>query len=802
MNFSKSIFSISTVVGSMMFFLGNAQIQGTMQWPLKSAVGFTDFDFNSVGNQVDLDPAPIMVKDYFCNNHTYDGHRGTDLVGWPFYWYKMEKNFIEVIAAAPGLIVYKQDGNYDKICQTNNPDVPPGNLIKIQHSDLTVATYQHLKKGSLTSKKVGETVAAGEFLGIMGSSGNSSNPHLHFELEDKNQNIIDPFFFSSPANCNTTTSSTWWATGVQKSYYESNINALMTHYSPPSIGGFCPDLEKINIREEFNPLDPIYFGVYYKYINSNDVTSINVLKPDNTIWLAMSVVQPSTNWNYSYLSQQKTLPDVPGTWSFKATFGGKTYSKTFTVVRPGIKSIFSLTNLCPGNIISVQFTLTNLHPAYLKTFKLQLSDKFGSFSNPVTLATKSFANLNFTTPISGTIPTNTPPGTAYRVRIISTGANEFFADNKKDIIIGIGYNEIYPISQPDFINHQNCGSYDPPKLKGTIPAFGGSGNYSYLWEKSTNNINWSPIFMLPPSPPDYDPGVISQTTFYRRTVITNTCTSVSDPVKMEVFPPITNNNIIGPVTYSFCGSGPEQYLDGSKPSGGNGIYAYQWQKSSDNINWVPYAGNMEDYNPAVFNSPTVLSTTYYRRAVVSASCVTYSSPVIIYINPIPVISDIIVPGAGTLCPGQTISLGINAPVGSTYQWYKDGQLIPGATSNPFLANQTGYYVVNVILNGCGKLSNYVNIPSCKTNLLSTYNIEKEQRIQIFPNPSSGMLFIKNETCGEASAKIYDLKGRIVYERKYLSDNNELNLKNLPEGIYYVNISSGNKNYIYSIIIEK
>ena len=81
----------------------------------------------------------------------------------------MTEDWAQVVAAAPGTIVMKQDGFFDRECSLGARD---WNAIYIQHSDGSVTWYGHLKAGSLTDKSAGDEVAAGEFLGIVGSSGN------------------------------------------------------------------------------------------------------------------------------------------------------------------------------------------------------------------------------------------------------------------------------------------------------------------------------------------------------------------------------------------------------------------------------------------------------------------------------------------------------------------------------------------------------------------------------------------------------------------------------------------------------
>jgi len=54
-----------------------------------------------------------------------------------------------------------------------------GNHIEITLDDGTVVTYSHL---SSIGASVGQSVAAGEYIGAAGNTGNSTGPHLHFEV--------------------------------------------------------------------------------------------------------------------------------------------------------------------------------------------------------------------------------------------------------------------------------------------------------------------------------------------------------------------------------------------------------------------------------------------------------------------------------------------------------------------------------------------------------------------------------------------------------------------------------------------
>ncbi|WP_030790337.1 M23 family metallopeptidase [Streptomyces sp. NRRL S-920] len=58
-----------------------------------------------------------------------------------------------------------------------------GNHVVLDLGEGTYAVYAHIKQGSLTVR-AGEKVVAGRRLGSCGNSGNSTEPHLHFQLMD------------------------------------------------------------------------------------------------------------------------------------------------------------------------------------------------------------------------------------------------------------------------------------------------------------------------------------------------------------------------------------------------------------------------------------------------------------------------------------------------------------------------------------------------------------------------------------------------------------------------------------------
>ena len=88
-----------------------------------------------------------------------------------------------VYAMADGSVIgFKNDmpENTKMGTQVPTPNPVEGNHFWLQHGDEAVV-YAHMQPGSLSAKllKMGALVKRGEFLGLAGNSGNSTNPHLH-----------------------------------------------------------------------------------------------------------------------------------------------------------------------------------------------------------------------------------------------------------------------------------------------------------------------------------------------------------------------------------------------------------------------------------------------------------------------------------------------------------------------------------------------------------------------------------------------------------------------------------------------
>ena len=297
--------------------------------PFRAKAGFADYGYYSLFNQVDQDLRPNnKLLDYNCGERTYDwatgSHGGTDYVVWPYPWKKMEDNVMEVIAAAPGIIMDKRDGNFDHNCDNNGN--PLWNGIVVEHADGSRAWYWHFKSGAITSKNIGDSVAEGEYLGGAGSSGSSTIPHLHFEVFDSAGLRIDPY--AGP--CNSMNSETWWKN--QPNYFIPEILSISTHNSQV-FDDECPMVENTYKHTNFDIGDEIVFRTFYRDIQTGAETHFTLKKPDNSILYDWILESPWPDYVVAWLQYlfivDSTWPT--GIYTMTAVFGGNTYETRFGI---------------------------------------------------------------------------------------------------------------------------------------------------------------------------------------------------------------------------------------------------------------------------------------------------------------------------------------------------------------------------------------------------------------------------------------------------------------------------------------
>ncbi|NJC85594.1 peptidoglycan DD-metalloendopeptidase family protein [Planosporangium mesophilum] len=116
----------------------------------------------------------------------------------------MQPRNTPIVAASAGRVVTVECNTSGSTCDVDgSPSVRGcGWYMEIQHANQVITRYCHLVRKPLVSE--GQQVAMGQTIGYVGTSGNSSGPHLHFEVHvgpgyATRANAVDPVGFMQKA---------------------------------------------------------------------------------------------------------------------------------------------------------------------------------------------------------------------------------------------------------------------------------------------------------------------------------------------------------------------------------------------------------------------------------------------------------------------------------------------------------------------------------------------------------------------------------------------------------------------------
>ena len=385
---------------------------------------------------------------------------------------------------------------------------------------------------------------------------------------------------------------------------------------------------------------------------------------------------------YNWLTPNGNITSGQGTTSINVQWGTVSGKVIVQVGSGGCAATDSLTvNIYPPTVMNI---FGSNSPYCLNSLPVTLtgSPAGGTFSGA------GMSGSTFT-PATATAGTHT---ITYSIIDVNSCQNSYTIP----IVVSplIGNNTISP-------SQTICSGSAPNQLTGQIPI-GGSGIFQYQWESSPDNINWIPIGGG--NSPDYTSGNQSASTFFRRQVISGPCTDISNVILITVEPVISLNAI--QANQSICNGQIPNGLTASVPQGGNGTYAYLWEESTDQLNWMGAVGlnSASSYNP-----PALAITYYYRRIVSSGVCNPVTSNEIqVLVNPIP---NVITTDA-TICFGQAASISASGNLpGGSYLWSPGAQTQGTISVTPII---TSTYDVTYTLDGCvspiGQSVVTVNIP--------------------------------------------------------------------------------------------
>lgn len=160
-----------------------------------------------------------------------------------------------IVAAAPGTVMAIED-DYS----ANRPDMSPcnNNFVWIRHANGEWTKYTHMKQDSVTvdaDLAVGDTVRAGQFLGIQSNVGCAHGSHLHFEVAVPPTGVTNPVTVSgdmpnrinrNPKICRLPpkVSGTLWNLTWLRNWFLQDDMTVTSHqsfYQAPTMSWECPD---------------------------------------------------------------------------------------------------------------------------------------------------------------------------------------------------------------------------------------------------------------------------------------------------------------------------------------------------------------------------------------------------------------------------------------------------------------------------------------------------------------------------------------------------------------------------------
>ncbi|UEG55079.1 PKD domain-containing protein [Mucilaginibacter daejeonensis] len=337
-------------------------------------------------------------------------------------------------------------------------------------------------------------------------------------------------------------------------------------------------------------------------------------------------------------------------------------------------------DMCNGEVRTITITVQPQVPAAnagadavlcsQPTYKLQGNDP-GNFTGNWTLTSGqsgvTFADASkFDTQVSGL-----QPGQTYVFRWSISGAAQ----------CTIQYADVKVTNNPDVSNNvvtlpvaTTCAGVNVT-VNGNTPS-GGSGSYNYVWESSVDGQTWTVLSAQTAKDLNM---VITESTYFRRSVSSGSCTEAKSNIVRAVVQPAISGNSISTGQLTTCVNTSAGQINGSTPAGADGNYMYQWQSSIDGgATWA----NITDATGANYMTPVLVKNIMYRRIVSSMLCngvqANISNVVSITVNPNARSEYKFVSDAGcypfVLTP-QNIKAAPYPDVNDQYTWYANGQVI-------------------------------------------------------------------------------------------------------------------------------
>jgi len=445
----------------------------------------------------------------------------------------------------------------------------------------------------------------------------------------------------------------------------------------------------------------------------------------------------------------------------------------------------------PGKSEELTFSIKNLQPTPTTVTLIPTIDLTGwkieliSPSSPLNLLPYEIQNIN----IKVTCPDGTPLGIVSKVKLDATDLSGTASDSTNLTVIDVPEIIVNPVSQnicqglPAYFNISaiNADNFQWQEYRTGWRNIIDSGIYH------GTNSSILDISEVTDSMNNYQYRCILNNT-YGKDTSNNAILTINDPPLI-----ITN-----PSSSFICEGNNTNF---EVVASGTGLF-YRWQVNNGS-GFYDILDN-KFYNGT--NSSTLfISDADYKmngfeyKCIVSGTCSPNdtSDAAILTVYKLP---DVILGNDTLLCENQTITL--DAGPGINYVW-----------SNPLLSGQIvtidtsiagmGTHVISVSVTNTDNCvgSDSIKITYSNCNGINIYN--QNPSITIMPNPTSGLVFINfNETVKEAEIEILNMQGIVIKKEKVIDNGKtQIDLSDVPKGVYMIEIKTNNKIVIKKLILN-
>ena len=283
---------------------------GIQSYPFQPIAG-TVWQDRFIINFVDLSSGGGIL-DWDCTDFTYNGPGGHDL---DLRSFGEQDIGVPVFAALDGTVVALHDGEFDR--NTTLIPAAPANYVVLDHGSGQRTYYYHLRSNSV-AVSLDQFVTAGTQLGLAGSSGYSSGPHLHFESR-LNGVIYEPY----AGLCQTSNPSRWVT--------QSSIprNTYLSAFGMHGTNNVFPFLPENPPRKGTFVRTGTYqsIGAWYILHNqpSNSTWRVRYKRPNGTVHTdsgTQNYGNAITNRWASWWFYYGVNPDTSGNWTMEFSVNG------------------------------------------------------------------------------------------------------------------------------------------------------------------------------------------------------------------------------------------------------------------------------------------------------------------------------------------------------------------------------------------------------------------------------------------------------------------------------------------------